>query len=58
MVQNFSELANFIWSAAELLPGDYRQAGYGKVIRLFGQKLNDESCAIGKADMLIKGQET
>jgi len=29
---NFSELANFIWSVADLLRGDYKQADYGKII--------------------------
>ncbi len=32
MAQSFSELANLIWSVAELLRGDYKQADYGKVI--------------------------
>ncbi len=32
MAQNFSELANFIWSVADLLRGDYKQADYGKVV--------------------------
>jgi len=32
MAQNFSELANFLWSAADHLRGDYRQSDYGKVI--------------------------
>jgi len=32
MAQNFSELANFIWSVADLLRGDYKQADYGKII--------------------------
>ena len=35
MAQNFSELANLIWSVAELLRGDYKQADYGKVILPF-----------------------
>jgi type I restriction enzyme M protein len=26
MAQNFSELANFVWSVADLLRGDYKQA--------------------------------
>ena len=30
MATNFSELANFIWSVADLLRGDYKQADYGK----------------------------
>lgn len=32
---DFSELANFIWFAADLLRGDYNQAGYGKSILPF-----------------------
>ena len=30
-----NELANFIWSVADLLRGDYKQAEYGKVILPF-----------------------
>jgi len=29
---NFREKANFIWSVADLLRGDYKQAEYGKII--------------------------
>jgi len=32
MAQNFSEIANFLWSVADLLRGDYKQADYGKII--------------------------
>jgi len=32
VAQNFSELANFIWSVADILRGDYKQADYGKII--------------------------
>jgi hypothetical protein len=28
----FSEITSFIWSVADLLRGDYKQADYGKVI--------------------------
>lgn len=35
MAQNFSELANLIWSVADHLRGDYRQSDYGKVILPF-----------------------
>jgi type I restriction enzyme M protein len=35
MAQNFSELANFLWSVADYLRGDYKQADYGKVILPF-----------------------
>ena len=31
-MKNFKESANFIWSIADLLRGDYKQADYGKVI--------------------------
>jgi type I restriction enzyme M protein len=30
--QSFSEIANFLWSVADLLRGDYKQADYGKII--------------------------
>lgn len=35
MSQNFSEIANFLWSVADLLRGDYKQADYGKIILPF-----------------------
>lgn len=35
MQPNFSELANFLWSVADLLRGDYKQADYGKIILPF-----------------------
>lgn len=31
-MSNFNEMANFIWSVADLLRGDYKQSDYGKVI--------------------------
>ncbi len=31
-MKNFKESANFIWSVADLLRGDYKQSDYGKVI--------------------------
>jgi type I restriction enzyme M protein len=34
-MSNFREIANFIWSVADLLRGDYKQAEYGKVILPF-----------------------
>jgi hypothetical protein len=30
-MNNFKERANFIWSIADLLRGDYRQSEYGRV---------------------------
>ena len=35
MPQSFSELANFIWSVADILRGDYKRADFGKVILPF-----------------------
>ncbi|MEC5218801.1 type I restriction-modification system DNA methylase subunit [Actimicrobium sp. GrIS 1.19] len=35
MAANFTELASFTWSIADLLRGDYRQSDYGKVILPF-----------------------
>ncbi len=32
MINNFKEWANFIWSIADLLRGDYKQSEYGRVI--------------------------
>ncbi|MFA5097856.1 MAG: class I SAM-dependent DNA methyltransferase [Candidatus Margulisiibacteriota bacterium] len=32
MISNFKDQANFIWSIADLLRGDYKQSEYGKVI--------------------------
>lgn len=32
MISSFKERANFIWSIADLLRGDYKQSEYGKVI--------------------------
>lgn len=34
-MQNFNEMATFIWSVADLLRGDYKQSDYGKVILPF-----------------------
>lgn len=34
-MNNFQEKANFIWSVADLLRGDYKQSEYGKVILPF-----------------------
>jgi type I restriction enzyme M protein len=31
-MNNFQEKVGFIWSVADLLRGDYKQADYGKVI--------------------------
>ncbi|HVY46464.1 MAG TPA: class I SAM-dependent DNA methyltransferase, partial [Minicystis sp.] len=34
-LERFSEVASFLWSVADLLRGDYKQADYGKVILPF-----------------------
>jgi len=31
-MKNVKESANFIWSIADLLRGDYKQSDYGKII--------------------------
>ena len=41
-----TELANFIWSVAELLRGDYKQSDYGKVVLPF-TVLRRLDCVIG-----------
>lgn len=55
MSQNFSELANFLWSVADLLRGDYKQADYGKVILPF-TLLRRLDCVLEstKADVLAE----
>jgi len=55
MVQNFSELANFLWSVADLLRGDYKQSDYGKVILPF-TLLRRLDCVLEgtKADVLAE----
>jgi hypothetical protein len=35
-MKNFQEKVGFIWSVADLLPGDYKQSEYGKVIATYG----------------------
>jgi type I restriction enzyme M protein len=35
MTKSFSDLANHVWSVADLLRGDYKQSDYGKVILPF-----------------------
>lgn len=35
MSKTFTELANLIWSVADLLRGDYKQSEYGKIILPF-----------------------
>lgn len=52
---NFSELANFIWSVADLLRGDYKQADYGKIILPF-TLLRRLECVLEptKADVLAE----
>ena len=55
MPQNFSELANFLWSVADLLRGDYKQSDYGKVILPF-TLLRRLDCVLEstKADVLAE----
>ncbi|EPJ3696281.1 type I restriction-modification system subunit M N-terminal domain-containing protein, partial [Acinetobacter baumannii] len=32
---NFSQIASFIWSVADLLRGDFKQSQYGRIILPF-----------------------
>lgn len=50
MAQNFTELANFIWSVADLLRGDYKQADYGKIILPF--------TLLRRLDCVLEGTKT
>jgi len=52
---NIQGLANFIWSVADLLRGDYKQAEYGKVILPF-TVIRRLDCVLSetKQDVLLK----
>src|ERR1700687_2463991 len=58
---SFSDLANFLWSVADLLRGDYKQADYGKVIlpmtvlRRLDCALADTRDAVWKRSETLKG---
>src|SRR5580658_8321999 len=57
-MKNFKETANFIWSVADLLRGDYKQADYGKVILpLTVLRRLDYVLEKTKAKVLAKHQE-
>jgi len=55
---NVKESANFIWSIADLLRGDYKQSDYGKVILPF-TVLRRLDCVLekSKADVLKKNEQ-
>jgi type I restriction enzyme M protein len=57
-MKNFRETANFIWSIADLLRGDYKQSDYGKVI-LPLTVLRRLDCVLdrSKADVLAKYEQ-
>ena len=57
MAQNFSELANFIWSVADLLRGDYKQADYGKIILPFTLLRRLDCVLEGTKDAVLKDYE-
>ena len=57
MAQNFSELANFIWSVADLLRGDYKQADYGKIILPFTLLRRLDCVLEGTKDAVLKEYE-
>jgi type I restriction enzyme M protein len=57
-MKNFKETANFIWSIADLLRGDYKQSDYGKVILpLVVLRRLDSVLAPSKAKVLKKHSE-
>lgn len=58
MAQNFSELANFIWSVADLLRGDYKQADYGKIILPFTLLRRLDCVLESTKDAVLKEYET
>jgi len=58
MAQNFTELANFIWSVADLLRGDYKQADYGKIILPFTLLRRLDCVLEGTKDAVLKEYET
>lgn len=57
-MSNSKELANFIWSIADLLRGDYKQSDYGKVI-LPLTVLRRLDCVLqeSKANVLVKFEQ-
>lgn len=57
MAQNFSELANFIWTVADLLRGDYKQADYGKIILPFTLLRRLDCVLEGTKDAVLKEYE-
>ena len=57
MAQNFTELANFIWSVADLLRGDYKQADYGKIILPFTLLRRLDCVLEGTKDAVLKEYE-
>ena len=58
MISKHQELADFIWSVADLLRGDYRRSEYGKVILPF-TVLRRLDCVLAdtKAKVLAKKSE-
>jgi len=52
---NFQDRANFIWSVADLLRGDYKQAEYGKVILPF-TVLRRLDCLLSETKPLVLQQ--
>jgi type I restriction enzyme M protein len=57
-MKNIKEAANFIWSIADLLRGDYKQSDYGKVILpLTVLRRLDCVLEISKADVLKKFEQ-
>ncbi len=55
---NFSQIASFIWSVADLLRGDFKQSQYGRIILPF-TLLRRLECVLesSKASVLAKHEE-
>ncbi len=56
-MKNFKETANFIWSIADLLRGDYKQSDYGKVILPLVVLRRLDSVLDGTKDKVLKKHE-
>lgn len=55
---NHREIANFIWSIADLLRGDYKQAEYGKVILPFTILRRLDCVLAGSKSKVLKKYES
>ena len=54
---NFSQVASFIWSVADLLRGDFKQSQYGRVILPFTLLRRLECVLEASKDQVLEGNE-